>query len=73
MATSAIRIEPATTGKQKMEFIKFPFWLYRKHLKDPYWVPPLIGDRKKMMDPNKNAFFEHSEVDFFMAGEMAKW
>ena len=67
MSTPEIIIEPAVTDQQKMEFIKFPLWLYRKHLKDPYWVPPLISERKAFLNPDKNPFFEHSEAEFFVA------
>ena len=67
MPTSDIIVEPAVTCQQKMEFIKFPFWLYRDQLKDPYWVPPLISERKDFLNPEKNPFFEHSEAEFFVA------
>ena len=67
MPTSDIIVEPAVTSQQKMEFIKFPFWLYREQLKDPYWVPPLISERKDFLNPEKNPFFEHSEAEFFVA------
>lgn len=67
MSTPGIVIEPAVTDRHKMEFIKFPLWLYRKHLKDPYWVPPLISERKDFLNPDKNPFFEHSEAEFFLA------
>ena len=40
-----VRIEPVVTKGQKRELIMFPFWLYRKHLRNPYWVPPLISER----------------------------
>lgn len=34
---------------------------------DPYWVPPLIGDRKKFLDPTKNPSFEYLKVAYFVA------
>ena len=67
MSTPEIIIEPAVTDRQKMEFIKFQLWLYRKHLKDSYWVPPLISERKDFLNRDKNPFFEHSEAEFFVA------
>jgi len=67
MPGSDVIIEPAVTSREKMEFIKFPLWLYREQLEDPYWVPPLIMDRKDMINPEKNPFFEHAEGEFFVA------
>jgi GNAT superfamily N-acetyltransferase len=67
MSASSLVIEPAASSKQRMEFIKFPFWLYHQRLKDPNWVAPLIMDRKDLLNPEKNPFFEHSEAEFFLA------
>lgn len=64
MASSPIRIEPVSTRRQLKDYILFPFRLYRK---DPYWVPPLIGDRMKHFDPHHNPFFEHAEIKMFRA------
>jgi len=64
---SLVRVESVTTKRQKKEFIMFPFWLYRKHLRDPYWVPPLISEREEFFDPQRNPFYEHAEVELFLA------
>lgn len=69
MATDSIQIVPVTNKKEQMEFIKFPWKIYKN---DPYWVPPLIIDMKKMMNRDKYAFFEHSKVDFFLARRNGK-
>jgi GNAT superfamily N-acetyltransferase len=34
---------------------------------DPNWVPPLIADRKKLLDRKKNPFYRHSEMELFLA------
>jgi GNAT superfamily N-acetyltransferase len=34
---------------------------------DEHWVPPLIGDEKKFIHPRHNPFFEHAEVEHFLA------
>jgi GNAT superfamily N-acetyltransferase len=31
------------------------------------WVPPLISERKKHMNREKNPFFEHAEAEYFLA------
>ena len=64
MIVNSVQIIPVANKKEKMEFIKFPWKVYKN---DPYWVPPLILDMKNMMDRNKCPFFEHSEADFFIA------
>jgi GNAT superfamily N-acetyltransferase len=46
------------------EFIKFPWQVYRD---DPHWVPPLITERKEFLDREKNPFFKHAEVVFYLA------
>jgi GNAT superfamily N-acetyltransferase len=59
-----IKIEPVTSSKERMTFIKFPWRIYQG---DPNWVPPLIIDMKKMLDPQKNPFFLHSKAELFLA------
>jgi GNAT superfamily N-acetyltransferase len=45
-------------------FIRFPWKIYRG---DKNWVPPLIFERRDLLDPKKNPFFEHAAVKLFMA------
>jgi hypothetical protein len=33
----------------------------------PCWVPPLIQEHKKFLNPDINTFFEHADVDLFLA------
>lgn len=54
-----------TSSKQQVNrFIQIPFRLYANH---PQWVPPIIGDVKTMLNPQKHPFFEHSPAEFFIA------
>jgi GNAT superfamily N-acetyltransferase len=64
-----IEIVEVNSSKQRNQFIKYPFQLYDKQ---EYWVPPLIMDQKQMFDPAKGAYFEHSEVQLFLACDNAK-
>jgi len=57
-------IEPVTNRRELMDYIKFPFRLYKN---DPYWVPPLIAERVKHFDPAHNPFFKHAEAQLFRA------
>lgn len=64
MSANQVTIVPVSGRRETKDFVLFPFRLYRD---DPYWVPPLIGDRMDHFDPQKNPFFEHAEVRLFRA------
>ncbi|MEK9135660.1 MAG: hypothetical protein AAB393_00950, partial [Bacteroidota bacterium] len=34
---------------------------------NPYWVPPLLMDRRKLIDRNNNPFYKHAEMELFLA------
>jgi len=51
------------------KFIKFPVKIYDNC---DYWVPPLISEEKKLLDKNKNPFFEHSKMKTFIAKQDGK-
>ena len=51
-------------ASDRSRLVKFVFKLYKN---DPYWVAPLIGDRKKFLDPQKNPSFEYLKVAYFVA------
>jgi hypothetical protein len=59
-----IDIKPVKGKKELTEFIKLPWKIYKG---DPYWVPPLISDMKKILNTKKNPFFQHSEAELFLA------
>lgn len=59
-----IKIRKVENEKDRMSFIKLPWSLYKN---DKYWVPPLIFDVRNNLNPKKNPFFKHAEVDLFLA------
>lgn len=59
-----IKIRTVQTKKDISTFIKFPWKIYKN---DPYWVPPLIFDKKKILNREKNPFFKHAEIEMFLA------
>lgn len=61
---SEVRIEKVKTGKELKRFVFFPWKIYKD---DPNWVPPLVMDFKDKLDRKKNPFFEHAEMDLFLA------
>jgi GNAT superfamily N-acetyltransferase len=48
----------------RKRFLDLPYRLYAT---EERWVPPLRFERKQHIDPSKNPFFEHAEVQFFLA------
>lgn len=63
-ARRALEIRPVSSKRELNTFIKLPWRLYRN---EPNWVPPLLFDRKRFFDRNRNPFFEHADVEFFLA------
>jgi len=63
-ARRALEIRPVASKRELNTFIKLPWRLYRN---EPNWVPPLLFDRKRFFDRNRNPFFTHAEVEFFLA------
>ncbi|KQC03893.1 MAG: hypothetical protein APR54_02210 [Candidatus Cloacimonas sp. SDB] len=59
-----IEIKPVRTKKDLIDFIKLPFKIYKN---DPHWVAPLISEQKKYFNPGKNPYYDHSEVQLFLA------
>ncbi len=60
----ALTVEPISAKRDTLPFIKFAWQIYRDY---PHWVPPLLMDRKKLMDKEKNPFYKHAEAEFFLA------
>ncbi|TAK54094.1 MAG: GNAT family N-acetyltransferase [Bacteroidetes bacterium] len=61
---SSISVQPVRSKRERTEFIKFPWNIYRDN---KFWVPPLLMDRRKLMDTEKNPFYRHAEAEFFIA------
>ena len=61
---STIEIVPVETAVERRRFATFPWQIYRH---DPLWVPPLLGERIKFIDPSTGVFFKRGIAEFFMA------
>ncbi|MBI2339058.1 MAG: N-acetyltransferase [Deltaproteobacteria bacterium] len=59
-----IQVVAVSSKSLRKEFIEFPYRFY-KH--DPHWIPPLKIERKEMIDPKKNPFFQNAEACLFLA------
>jgi hypothetical protein len=58
-----VAVNPSS-GKDLLEFIKFPLNLYSQ---SPYYVPHLVFERKSFFNPKKNPFFKHADVEYYLA------
>jgi hypothetical protein len=61
-------IREVEAPKDRDRFIKFPWKIYRH---DRNWVPPLLLERRELLDPRKNPFFEHADVKLYLACDEA--
>lgn len=61
---TAIEIRQIITKKQFREFLTFPWKIYRG---DPLWVPPILADRWKAVDPQRGVFFQRGTAEFWGA------
>ncbi len=60
----SINIRKVESKSDLMKFIKLQWKFYENY---PNWVPPLIMDRVKLLSKDKNPFFQHAEMDMFLA------
>lgn len=54
----------ATTKSERKQFINFP---YQHYSEDEHWIPPLKMEEKKLIDRDKNPFYENGEIALFLA------
>jgi GNAT superfamily N-acetyltransferase len=59
-----LRVTPVDQEDDRLAFLTFPWRVYRD---DPYWVPPLLSERKAFTNPHKHPFFQHGRVQQFLA------
>ena len=59
-----ITIVEANTKKLLLDYIKFPFKLYKN---DKNWVPPLINEELETFNKDKNPAFTNAEATFYLA------
>lgn len=59
-----IEIRRVVSARERHTFLTFPWLIYRG---DPLWVPPLLPERAKTIDPRHGAFFLRGQAEFFIA------
>jgi GNAT superfamily N-acetyltransferase len=65
----SIEIKPVLTAGEKRLFLIFPWRIYKN---DPLWVPPLIAEKAKVIDPAHGLFFKDGCAELFMAWKDGK-
>lgn len=59
-----VTVHEVVTRRQKRAFIRVPFQLHRDH---DLWVPPLLLQEKRYINPKKNTHMSHSKTVCFTA------
>ena len=60
-----LEIRPVESKKELETFLHVPWTLGMKS--DPNWVPPLLDDYRRSLNPKKSPFLKHGEVKCFLA------
>jgi hypothetical protein len=61
----ALEIRPVRSKKELETFLHVPWTLGMKS--DPLWVPPLLDDYRRLLDPARSPFLKHGEIGCFLA------
>lgn len=61
---SNVTVKLAVTGRDRREFIRVPWLIYRG---DPFWVPPLLQDMRDTLNIKKNPLLKLGPHAFFLA------
>ncbi len=59
-----IEIRPVATAGELERFIRVPM---RLNAGDPNWIAPLMFERREALSPKHNPFFQHADVQFWLA------
>lgn len=60
-----VEIRPVQSRAEQRAFVRFPWKIYPRRF--PAWVPPLLSEERKRIDPEHNPFFGHGAVQLFLA------
>ena len=63
-AGAALRVDRVSGRGDMRAFLRLPWRIYRD---DPYWVPPLLVEQRKLLDRARHPFHQHADVEYFLA------
>lgn len=61
---SEISVKAVVTRKEKSQFFKLPWRLYRN---DPNWIPPLRQNQLELLNYKSHPYYDHNEIQTFLA------
>ena len=64
-----VEMRQVVSKKEKRIFLNFPWRIYKN---DPLWVPPLLSEREKTIDPERGLFFKDGTAECFIAFDDGK-
>ncbi|MEO8926517.1 MAG: dATP pyrophosphohydrolase [Caulobacteraceae bacterium] len=64
MDNASIDIVPVASPAELERFIRLPM---RLNAGDPNWIAPLMFERREALSPKHNPFFQHADVQFWLA------
>jgi hypothetical protein len=56
-------VVPVSDEKRLKEFLRLPFVLY---CDDPHWVPPVVSEVRRTLDPKRNPYFANAILRLFL-------
>ncbi|MEW6406602.1 MAG: GNAT family N-acetyltransferase [Chloroflexota bacterium] len=59
-----IEVRPVSSKRERNIFLTFPWKIYKG---DPLWVPPLLPERAKVIDPQRGIFFKDGVAELYIA------
>ena len=59
-----IEVRPVAGPRERRIFLTFPWRIYAG---DPLWVPPLLPERSRDIDPQRGVFYKRGTAEFFLA------
>jgi GNAT superfamily N-acetyltransferase len=63
-SAAALEVTPVRSLLDRRRFLAFPWRIYAG---DPLWVPPLLPDRARALDPRRGHFYKRGDVELFLA------
>lgn len=64
-----IEIKSIRTKRERNIFLSFPWTIYKG---DPLWVPPILPERAKVIDPARGLFFKDGSAELFIVWKNGK-
>lgn len=62
----ALIISPVRSESDLEHFLTFSWAIYQG---DPYWVPPLLDDRRNRLDPARSPFWQNAARELWLVCE----